>query len=226
MLPLLPTKIIKNSFSPDALDNIKNIFQRDGIPESYVHQWEGPTFGKTLSTRYKIKIHNHPELYQLVTAGLPSDFAEHAIIPHCIHLQSFLPYEIHGDNGFIETEPDESTFYVVVIPFETVNAKTITFNQMFNKTRFIDYKEVNDPLPPGECIPEETYKKYFSHCWPQERPYLSISTVFEWEIGSVFMFDSQLLHASDNYTAAGVTEKNAIVLMTKIKTENRQKFTQ
>jgi hypothetical protein len=219
-MTLLPTSILEHCYTDQTLMSIKDLFQQVGTTASSVHSWEGPNFGKTLSIKQKVNINDHPELKELILSGLPATIGELMITVECCHLRSFIPYEVHCDCGWLKLQDDESPFYVFIIPFETKNVNTISLNQTGYNLHFVDYKEHHDPLPLDQQMSEDTYQQYFSHCWPQERPYLSIDTVFKWQAGSVFMFDARRFHASDNYLSNGETEKNCIVLITKIKTQN------
>jgi hypothetical protein len=225
-MKLLPTKILSNCYTQSTLDLIKKLFKDQGVTSPCVHEWPGPHYGKTVSVKQKLTLNEHSDLQQLVFSGLPAELTQWMIVMESSHLQSFIPYEVHCDCGWLDLQTDESPFYVVIIPLETYNARTISFNQLGHDLHFVDYKKDNPPLPSDQCVSETEFDQYFSHCWPQERSYISIDTVFEWQAGSVFMFDARRFHASDNYTINGVTEKNCVILMTKIQQQNLQALDQ
>jgi len=220
METLLPSQIIENRYDSDTLQKIKNYMREHGVETPYVHNWEGPKFGKTLSIKYKINFYDHQELQDLIISGLPKEIADSMIVVAATQLKSYFPYEIHCDCGWFEYGENEAPFYVFIIPLETVDARTITFNQTATYLHFVEYKEHNEPLPVEEQMTEEVYQQHLSHCWPQERPYLSIDKIFAWKQGSVFMFDIRKWHSSDNFPINGVNEKNCVVLMTKT-TQNK-----
>ena len=140
-------------------------------------------------------------------------------VPNPFLLESYVPYEIHNDYKWIEASDDEIPFYLIIIPVSTGQAKTIIFNQHGNGEylHFVDYKKDHQPVPDNERLSEEEYQKYFSHCWPQERHYISINKVFDWEVGSVLLCDMRYFHASDNFLTNDITQKSCITLMTKTK---------
>jgi hypothetical protein len=221
---LLPTKIFKNCYSAEILDELRQKYLELGELSTYIHNWEGPNFEKVMSHKRKIDFSQHPEIKQLILNGLPEFVRSAPIIQNNVLLQSLIPYEVHCDCGWLKPNEDETMFYVFVIPFETVNAKTITFDQTADYLHFVDYKKFNAPLPPDQCITVEEYEKHLSHCWPQEREYLSIDSIFDWEAGSIFMFDARRWHSSNNFNADGVSEKNALVLMSNIKIKDIDVF--
>jgi len=217
--PLLPTTVFEHCFDLGALEKIKNEIHSENICLPYIHDWERENKGKTFSNRYQGNW-NNPSLRQLILSGLPDVISHNIIVESIIHLQSFIPYEFHCDYGWSEPGDDECPFVVVIIPFETIDAKTIVCNQYMHGLHFIHYKEQSAPLPVEQQMPEEEYLKYFSHCWPQERPYISIDKIFEWKAGSALVFDQRYIHASDNFLKHGLTEKNCISIFSKIKREN------
>jgi len=222
---LLPTTVFKNCFDLDDLEKIKNEIHGENICLPYVNEWDGENKGKTFSNRYPGNW-NNLSLRQLILSGLPDIISQNIIVESIMHLQSFIPYGFHCDYGWSNPSNDECPFVVVIIPFETIKAKTIVCNQYMHGLQFIHYKEQSAPLPVEQQMTEEEYLKYFSHCWPQERSYISIDTIFEWEAGSALVLDHRYIHASDNFLKHGLTEKNCISIFSKTKRENYHKVLQ
>ena len=218
--PFLPTIILENKFTSEQLSSIqKEIFDNSELLP-YVHDWEGTNFGKTLSIRHKWEYHKNTKISTAINLALPNVIKDNAIIPISYLLESFIPYEIHDDYNWLSLEETEIPYYLIIIPLLTCDAKTIILNQQGKYLHFVDYKKDHKPLPIGEQMSEEVFQKYFSHCWPQERPYISIKDIFDWKLGNILAFDMRYFHSSDNFLKNGVKEKQCITLMTKIKKDN------
>jgi hypothetical protein len=226
MSTTVQTKILHNVYSEDTLNYLRSEVDKRGVETKSFHEWEGPKLGQLLSVRYRLALDEHQDLRNMVLSPLPGDISTDLITHSFSHLRSFSPYEIHSDCGWIECNDDESPFYAFVIPLETCVAKTILLNQMHEGLHFVDYKKSYGPLPKDQQISDEDFQKYFSHCWPHEQEYISIQNVFDWTAGSVLMFDTRFLHASDNYILNGLQEKNAFILFSKVKTKNLSKYYQ
>jgi len=224
MPDLLPTKVFHNFLSDDTLFSIRDAVDRLGTTIDFVHTWEGPKQGQLISSKNTLDTSAYPEVVEQLTSLLPGSLHQDIIAHSLFHLKSFVPYEIHSDWGWIKCSDDERPFYVFVIPLHSVNAKTIILDQTHQGLHFVDYKKTNSPLPADQHVSDSDFQQYFNHCWPQEQPYISIQTKFDWVQGSAVMFDARYLHLSDNYAANGVVEKHALVLMTKIKSNNFSKY--
>lgn len=216
---LFPPLILDNQISLQDLNDLKSEIHNNNICSPYVHNWEGENFGKIFSNRY-MGDWNNVNLKNLVLKNLPQDISKVMIVENIIHLQSFIPYEFHCDYGWSKCNDDEKPFVVIIIPLESVNARTIICEQTMEGLHFVDYKKDHEPLPKDKQISEKEYLEYFSHCWPQERPYVKIKDIFEWKAGSVLIFDQKYIHASDNFLKHGLTEKNCISIFSKIKKES------
>jgi hypothetical protein len=214
---LLPTIEIDNCFTQNSLNEIVDRLQKINDFLAQKHKWEGPTFGKILGNKWYARPEKNPEVIDLFLSNIPKEIADNVVTAEFYQLQSFFPYESHCDCGHLRLTEDEQPYYLFIVPLETIDARTIVFNQTSTNLHFIEYKQVNQQLPESEQISEEDYLKYFSHFWPQERPYLSINHVFKWEIGKLLACDMRYFHASDNYIKNGLTEKNGLVLMSKTK---------
>jgi hypothetical protein len=214
---LFPTIIFSNGASDTKLADIKNKILQVAEKISYVHNYEGPTFGKLTANRFKWEISDHIELTNEVLSLLPVEATENMVIDIAFYLQSFYPFQVHNDYQWITVDDDETPFYVVVIPLETVDACTIVLNQIGKNVHFEHYKENNPQLEKKDQLSDEDFEKYFSHCWPHEQPYISIKDIFKWDAGKSLLIDARYFHASDDYKKNNLHEKNCIVLMTKIK---------
>jgi hypothetical protein len=219
-LPLLPTLILSNCFDKKMLNEAKQEIAGCGKSFPYVHPHEGVNFGKTLSVRTVWDPKKDKHITDKILSQLPREVTQNLLVEINFHLQSFYPYDIHCDCGWLKLAEDESPYYLIIIPLESVEAKTVVLNQTSHGLHFIDYKNDTNVLSESERISDNDFETYFSHCWPQEKSYISVNQVFNWAAGDALMLDMRYFHSSDNYRKNNVVEKNCITLMTKIKTEN------
>lgn len=216
-----PPTVFADCFDQDQMNAIKLEIHKENNCVPYVHDWEGENFGKIFSNRHYGNWAN-AQLQQLVVSGLPKVLTDNMLVESIIHLQSFIPYEFHCDYGWSKCDQDEMPFVVIIIPLETVDARTIVLDQTMHGLHFVDYKKNNVPLPIEQQLSVNEYEQHFSHCWPHERPYISIKDIFKWQAGSAFAIDLRHIHASDNFLKNGLTEKNCFSIFTKIKKQNYQ----
>jgi hypothetical protein len=218
-LPLVPTVIINNAFTVDEINQLKNMISNH--PESknqdYIHDWEGPNYGKKLSTRCFFDFNKLETVSDLIKSKLPMVIKENIIPVHSFLLTSYVPYEIHCDSKWIDYAEDEVPYYLILISLTGNGSKTIILNQEGHYLHFVDYKKEHDKVPASEQITEEEFQRDFSHCWSQEREYVSVKDTFIWDVGSIIAFDIRYFHLSNNFTALGIDQKQCITLMTKIK---------
>jgi hypothetical protein len=137
-------------------------------------------------------------------------------MPTSYKLHAFLPGELHNDYEYVKCTDTEVGWYFFLIPFETCPTSTVVVNQIGMKTHFIDYKSEHEPLPEDQRMTEEDYKKYMSHCWPQERDYISLREIIPWTAGGLIAVDIRYFHSSDNFLANGMTVKKSLTMMSKI----------
>jgi len=216
---LIPTTVYHKVYDEHTLDIIKKEIHRTEKCTKNIHNYGGPNHGKLLSNLYSGDW-NNPVLRRLIIAGLPKIVADNIIVHSINHLQSFIPYQLHSDYGWIDCDDSEQPLVLMLIPLETISAKTIVLDQILKGLHFTDYKKQSNQLEITQQLSENEYKKYFSHCYPQERPYISINHVFEWQVGSLLIMDLKRIHGSDNFNSSGLTEKNCITIFTKIKKSN------
>jgi hypothetical protein len=201
---ILPDQVIKNAFDQSDIDYFSRFFdsfpEKKRSPYTFISQ-TSPS--QIASSRYHINVYDDHDVMNRLTSRLPHDISKTAKIEVGYLLHSFIPYNIHDDTNYIYYREGEEPYYVFIIPMETVDAKTILFN------------ETSTSEPPKVALDQYTHDKYLSHCDRSRTERLSIRNIFDWEAGSVFMFDIRLLHCSDNYLQNSISEKKCITLMSK-----------
>ena len=217
-MKLKPTIIEENVFKQEDIAMINDYVREHGKKVPRIHEWEGPTQGKLISESYFWDWHNTPMIQEKLIPGLNSDIINPAIIEHSYILDSYYPYEIHCDSGWLDLKGGGTfePWYLVIIPVTPGTSKTICFEQHDEHAlHFINYKENNEPLK--EYIDDAYFKQNLSHCWDHDQPYLTFEKEFVWNEGSVMYCDMTRYHESNNYKSDGIDKKTCITLMTKKK---------
>jgi hypothetical protein len=125
---------------------------------------------------------------------------------HGMYLREFKPWEIHTDYKKNDTNPG----LAVLIPLhvDPINTHTVIFNEeCFDM--FTLYMTHHDKL---ENNATDLHNTLMSHQPLEHLEYVSLMMAIPWNPGSVIYWDRKLLHSSDNFIAAGITEKHALVM--------------
>lgn len=126
-------------------------------------------------------------------------------------LDSQLPWDVHNDYVIHCKDTDLEPYYAVMIPLETIPARTIFFDQWAPYKDFGRYKEEHGPI--AKHVPHEQWNSMLSHCRVKDRFFLSIQQVYDWQRGDLVLFDRKQWHASDDYRSK-LKNKRAIILFT------------
>ena len=112
------------------------------------------------------------------------------------YVKLYLPWDIHCD---LTRTDNDHPYYNALIPLHDVDSRTIIFNEISQShNHFWQYKQQNSKsLNP---VPLETWEKYLSMCWPEDREYLSLKLILPpQQAGQLIMFKRNLWHSSDKF---------------------------
>ena len=125
-----------------------------------------------------------------------------------MYLKERQPWGIHTDYVKGDAVPD----LAVLIPLDTqgLDTHTVVFNEQCKNT-FEQFMQTT--LLPSVGA-QDLLQNVMSHETIDRLQYVSLQGTYAWRLGSVIFWDRRLLHASDNFQAAGITEKRALVLFT------------
>jgi hypothetical protein len=125
-----------------------------------------------------------------------------------MYLKESQPWGIHTDYVKGDAVPD----LAVLIPLDTqgLDTHTVVFNEQCKDT-FDQFIQDNQPLAVGA---QDLLQNLMSHETANRLQHVSLQGTYAWRQGSVIFWDRRLLHASDNFLTAGITEKRALVLFT------------
>lgn len=219
MTDLSKTLIKDAIFSIDELREIEKIVRGVNDSKIWIHPHEGPMQGKKLSERFFWNWSSISEISDLIESRLPDQLNEDTRIESSFILDSFLPYDIHCDSGWLDLDNGKyKAGHVIIIPLvESDDISTITFNQFGeSELHFKEYKDTHTPLSENEMIDTEYFNEKLSHCWEHDRYHLSLDKEFRWNIGSVLLCDIRRYHCSNNFAKHGITKKSCITLFTKL----------
>lgn len=209
---MLPLQIFPQKFNDSTLDKLeqlmlthstvapyhddKGVWLDQGlVANHYIWEWEDPAASEIKNT------------LQQVLTPIIGDFTSLASYV----LDSQLPWDVHNDYIIHCRDTQLEPYYAVMIPLETVPAKTIFFDQWAPYKEFGRYKEEHGPIP--NHVPHKEWSDLLPHCRIMDRFFLSINTVYNWQRGDLVLFDRKQWHSSDDYRSK-TKNKRAIILFT------------
>jgi len=204
--------IIKNIFSKDEIEKFLNLYQK--LPTTVHNKKQNvikkrwlKNYSKELEQLFYKKVSN--EIGDFKMDNLRDENRDDIL---GLFQESYNPIGLHVDAGF---NLDEVIFKQTLIPL-TSKGSTIIFKNKFygNSTNFtIDEEELKiKNLKYGQNIrssehlnmyekkpfSKEDHEKYLKHEKIQNLSGLEIDLIYEWEIGSMLIFDRTRLHCSSS----------------------------
>ena len=207
-----PPKVIKNLFSRNEIDKFLKLYQE--LPTTVHNKKQNvikkrwlKNFNDELEALFYNKVKN--EIGEFKMDNL-KDESNNDILG--LFQESYNPIGLHVDAGF---NLDEIIFKQTLIPL-TSKGSTVIFKNKFygNSTNFtIDENELKiKDLKYGQNIRsaehlklyekkpfnKDDYEKYLKHEKIENLSGLEIDIVYEWELGSLLIFDRTRLHCSSS----------------------------
>ena len=207
-----PPKVIKNLFSTNEIDKFLKLYQQ--LPTTVHNKKQNvikkrwlKNFNNELESLFYNKVKN--EIGEFKMDNL-KDESDNDILG--LFQESYNPIGLHVDAGF---NLDEIIFKQTLIPL-TSKGSTVIFKNKFygNSTNFtIDENELKiKDLKYGQNIRsaehlklyekkpfnKDDYEKYLKHEKIENLSGLEIDIVYEWELGSLLIFDRTRLHCSSS----------------------------
>ncbi len=205
-------KVIKNLFSKNEIEKFMQLYQT--LPTTVHNKKQNvikkrwlKNFNKELENLFYKKVKN--EIGEFKMDNLKDENNEDIL---GLFQESYNPIGLHVDAGF---NSDEIIFKQTLIPL-TSKGSTVIFKNKFygNSTNFtVDESELKiKDLKYGqnirssehlkmygkEAFNEADHKKYLSHEKIENLSGLEIDLVYEWELGSILIFDRTRLHCSSS----------------------------
>lgn len=139
---------------------------------------------------------DNDELSALLKDKLESVIGKHKVV-EVDYVELFLPWDIHGEA--IRDLKGSAPLYTVIIPLDDYPSRTIIFDQTSKDyNHFYLYKR--DNLPTATPVSKDFWDENLSHCWDEDRLYLSLKYVgHQWSKGDALFFKRIHFHSSDNF---------------------------
>ena len=125
-----------------------------------------------------------------------------------MYLKEQHPWKVHTD--YIKGDHNPDLAILVPLNTEPLATHTVVFNEQC-KTNFDDFILNNSKLVNNA---RHLAKDLMSHELTERLEYISLLESYAWTPGSVIYWDRRLIHSSDNFPAAGIAEKHALVMFT------------
>jgi hypothetical protein len=203
----------ENFLSADAVLECRNRLLSTTTETTELIDHYGVWKGHLVTTQLWTPMNALSEVFGTIEKSLADIIPSSFVIEKGQLLQSHLAYDIHTDYHIKvdhQAEPLSGTpYYTVIIPTETVDSHTVVFDQSADYNDFYLYKQKNNRLEHPESL--EKWNQHCSHCWPEDREWLTIESALPWQQGSLIAFDRKRFHCSDNFTKK-LKQKEAFVL--------------
>ena len=207
-----PPKIIKNLFNKNEIEKFLKLYQN--LPTTVHNKKQNvikkrwlKNFNEELEFLFYEKVKN--EIGDFKMDNLKDEKNEDIL---GLFQESYNPIGLHVDAGF---NLDEIIFKQTLIPLSSKGSTVIFKNKFYgNSTNFtIDENELNiknlnygqnirssEHLNMYEKKPfnQDHHKKYLEHEKIENLSGLEIDLVYEWEVGSMLIFDRTRLHCSSS----------------------------
>ena len=207
-----PTKVIKNLFSKDEINKFLELY--NNLPTT-VHNKKQNVIKKRWLKDVNLELENlffqkvKNEIGDFKMDHLKAEKNEDVL---GLFQESYNPIGLHGDGGF---NTEEIIYKQTLIPLTSTGGTVIFKNKFYgNSTNFtIDEEELKQKklnygqnlrssehlkLYGNERFNVSDYKKYLKHERIENLLGLEIDMVYEWELGSMLIFDRTRLHCASS----------------------------
>ena len=171
---------------------------------------EGKFPNQLIATQSWHKWNSTDALGQLLGKKMTDVIGTHQVIEvNCVEL--YLPWDIHCD--YIRKDKYRVPYYSLLLPLESCTSRTVFFDQTADYNDFWKYKKLNQPVE--NPVDLDFWNNNLSHCWDEDRLYLSLKYVsHNWEAGNAVFFKRDLFHSSDNYHTRNSRPKKFLTILT------------
>jgi len=184
-----------------------------------VKDWERVDFrpdygrfpGELIATQRWHTWNNNDELGLLLKERMNQVLGENIKVVEVDYVELCLPWDIHSESS--RPLKGSSTWYTFIIPLESYESRTIIFDQTApDYNDFYKYKELNEKC--SHPIDLNFWNDNLSHCWDEDREYLSLKYVGQnWKAGSTLFFKRNLFHSSDNFHVRQIGPKKFLQVL-------------
>lgn len=208
---------------PDVLNNSECDFIENKIRSNFdelvknAYDWDDRIPKESImAEQYYWNWGNLPEVERLIEEKVFFHVPEKIpfSIGRCSLVDAYYAYGIHSDYLWGIDKNRKVPHRTILIPLVTADIQTVILNQYGPYLHFTEYKNDHGILPKEKQISDEDFNNYLSHCWPQEKEYISIRDILPYTKGAALSFDRQFFHSGSNFRAKGMSSKKFIVIWT------------
>ena len=171
---------------------------------------EGKFPGKLVATQSWHTWDNNDDLGKILHDRMQSVIGNHRVV-ELDYVELYLPWDIHCD--YERPFPTPNPYYSFLIPLQSFPSRTIFFEQIADYNDFWKYKQHNRHVE--NCVDLEFWNNNLSHCWDEDRLYLSLQHVSkQWIAGDAICFKRDILHSSDDFYVRHPGPKKFLEILT------------
>jgi hypothetical protein len=171
---------------------------------------EGKFADQLVATQSFHQWNSTDELAQLLGKKITDVVGQHQVI-EVDYVELSLPWDIHCD--YVRENKGRVPYYSLLLPLESCTSRTVFFDQTADYNDFWKYKKLNQPIE--HPVDLDFWNKNLSHCWDDDRLYLSLKYVsHDWQAGNAIFFKRDLFHSSDNYHTRNNRPKKFLQILT------------
>lgn len=214
---------LENALTPDDIAWFKADFEKlinvDPVDRPYDSKKSQEIYGITATVMDRRHIHTedsegHCKMRRIINRHVPPD-----VTFYMAYQRQFLPHQMHTDKG--SAGPMEAYRKSAIIPLsENINGifKTIVWNRQFPSNQ--DFQEYIQAFIANKSqfpIISNVSQMYdVDHCWadsPSITDTMTLAGVYDYELGSIALFDQVNVHCSSNWLKYKVVDHKDIILL-------------
>lgn len=186
---------IQNWVSPGEVDQILDITSKWNKVEFRPNYGRWP--GELIAIQSWHTWNDDDALGQLFKNRMTEVLGANLKVVEVDYVELHLPWDIHSETS--RPEKGSAPWYTFVIPLGNYLSRTMIFDQTSEEYNdFYKYKQTNAKC--SNPIDLEFWNDNLSHCWDEDREYLSLKHVGQnWTAGDALFFKRNLFHSSDNF---------------------------
>jgi hypothetical protein len=198
-----------DSSEVDRIENFVSTLKKDPFVPEY-----GRFPNQLIANQHWHEWNDHDDLGQILKTKIEQIIGPHLVV-ETDFVELFLPWDIHSECD--RPTKGSGSYYTIIIPFDAYPSRTVIFDQTaMDSNHFYIYKKNNQIL--DNPVDIEFWNENLSHCWPEDREYLSVRYVSEpWCKGDALFFPRTHFHASDNFHLRMQGPKRFLQILTDLK---------
>lgn len=187
--------------------------------ESIVRHWPCEPFrpdygrfpGQLIANQHWHEWQDGDALSLLLSDKMTAVLGAHKIV-EVDYVELFLPWDIHCESD--RPIKGSELWYSMLVPLHDCASRTFIFDQTSQDcNHFYVYKKNNSPVP--NPIDIDFWNENLSHCWDEDRLYLTVRYVgHEWRKGDALFFKRNHFHCSDNFHLRMTEPKRFLQILT------------